>query len=145
MTKRITKINPPRAWLLKYQDEVIDRLRTDPTTPLANVPQPLAGKIRVIAQLDLGGRCTFTRLVGALLTLPEFAWWARPNELSSQLGWTPEADDIALYRSTPVVTSDPREIMLMITEAIRQSPEWELLIVPADEITSQRLVFKRKP
>jgi hypothetical protein len=153
MPERITKILPPRNPSLDRQDKIIQRLQTAPGVPLINVPPGVADTISAVAALEFGGRCTFVQLLHACLSLPEFAWWASPTNtaktpaeqcVQDMIDAETPADDRPLYGSVHPVTSDPAEIPLMITEAIRENPDWDIVIVPPTKYSSQRLVFQKR-
>jgi hypothetical protein len=153
MSERITKITPPRNPTLDIQDELIQRLEAEPRTPLIAVPPDLARAIRAVATLQFGGRCTFTQILHACLSLPEFAWWTAPENaprtpaeqfVQDMVDATTPAEDQALYRSVRPATFNPAEIPLLVTEAFRQSPEWDVLVHPPTPYGSQRLVFLRR-
>ncbi|GEM_PF-4405141 len=153
MPKRITRIAPPRNPSLDRQDDIIRRLRADPGAPLIDVPADVARAVRAVASIEFGGHCTFVQLLHACLSLPEFAWWASPENaavltpreklVQDAIDASTPADDRLLYKTVRPATPNPEEIALMITEAIRQSPDWTVTITPPTQYGSQRLVFRR--
>jgi hypothetical protein len=152
MPERVTKVLPPRNPSLDRQDKIIQRLRTARGVPLITIPAGVARTIRALAELEFGGRCAFVQLLHTCLSLPEFAWWASPANaaenpaeqfVQNMIDTETPADDRSLGGSVRPATPDPAEIPLVITEAIRESSDWDIVIVPPTKYGSQRLVFQK--
>jgi hypothetical protein len=110
------------------------------------VPAALSDTIRGTARAEFGTRrFTFAQLLNVALTIPDLAWWYEPNTLPRTVEAiiVPPEDQALFAHRTPAAKSG-EQVAILITEALRQTGEWQIEVTPPTMHSSERLVFQER-